>query len=507
MSFTTTTFGAFVDIESQPEEITLPSPVVQKAAATPTAIELDELTWGKRYNGPHPPSAGPASPTEERSQFTGQRAQTPNPLIASEPTTPQADTAAELIQSFFHPSMNKWRVFGGCLVYCVNGLTDSAAGALIPYIEKDFHIGYAVVSTIFVSQAVGFITSAFFVDTLISRFGRAKTLIISELTLILAYVLLVCTPPFGVVVLSYLFLGLGMAINIALYNVFCSNLAQSTVVLGASHGSYGVGGICGPIIATALVSRGVVWSRYWFITLGLRVLCVFAVAITFWGYEKEGPARLQLALERTASRRTAMEAGQSSKRQVLWQAFKNRTTLLGALFIFAYQGAEVSISGWVISFLISYRHGIPSQVGYVTAGFWGGITAGRFLLTPLCHRVGEKRSVFFLTVGAAAFEFLVWFIPNVIGPSVAVAFVGLLLGPVYPCGQTIFSRLLSKRLQTTSVGFISGAGSSGGAVAPFLTGLLAGVSGTWVLHPVCIGLFGVMLGSWFLLPKVEKRDE
>lgn len=112
-----------------------------------------------------------------------------------------------------------------------------------------------------------------------------------------------------------------------------------------------------------------------------------------------------------------------------------------------------------------------------------------------------------LTLGATAFQLLVWFIPNVIGDAVAVSFVGLLLGPVYPCGQTVFSQLLPRKIQTTSVGFISSAGSSGGAVAPFLTGLLAGVSGTWVLHPICVGLFAVMMASWFFLPNVEKREE
>lgn len=374
MSFAATTFGAFADIESHPEEITQPSPVAERASKSPTAIELDELTWGTRYNGPDKPSTVPTSPVEERAPrsehhtpYTANQTP-PNGLLASRPPSPQLDAAADLVQSFFHPRMNRWRVLAACLTYFTNGLTDSAAGALIPYIEEDYRIGYATVSTIFITQAFGFILAAFFVDGLTSNFGRAKTLLFSEFSIFLGYVLLVCTAPFGVVVLAYLFLGLGMAINIALNNVFCANLAQGTVVLGFAHGSYGVGGVLGPIIATSLVSKGVLWSRYWFITLGLRVFCILVVAFTWWGYEKEGPARLQLALERTASRRSALEAGNPAKRRVLVRALKNRTTLLGALFIFAYQGAEVSISGWVISFLISFRHGDPSKVGYVTAG-------------------------------------------------------------------------------------------------------------------------------------------
>lgn len=37
----------------------------------------------------------------------------------------------------------------------------------------------------------------------------------------------------------------------------------------------------------------------------------------------------------------------------------------------------MSISGWVISFLVQFRNGDPSKVGYVTAGFWAGITLGK----------------------------------------------------------------------------------------------------------------------------------
>jgi len=112
-----------------------------------------------------------------------------------------------------------------------------------------------------------------------------------------------------------------------------------------------------------------------------------------------------------------------------------------------------------------------------------------------------------MTVGAMAFQLLVWLVPNVIGDAVAVAVLGLLLGPVYPCAQTIFAKLLPRNVQMTAVGFIASAGSSGGAVAPFTTGLLAQAVGTYVLHPVCIGLFVVMLICWFVLPRVRKRTE
>lgn len=137
----------------------------------------------------------------------------------------------------------------------------------------------------------------------------------------------------------------------------------------------------------------------------------------------------------------------------------------------------------------------------------GGITLGRFVLTHLAPRIGEKTFVAALVVGTMCLQLLVWLVPNVIGDAVAVSLLGLLLGPVYPCAQTIFSRLMPRHVQTTAVGFIGGAGSSGGAVAPFTTGILAQAAGTWVLHPVCIGLYVLMLAFWFSLPRLSKRNE
>lgn len=161
----------------------------------------------------------------------------------------------------------------------------------------------------------------------------------------------------------------------------------------------------------------------------------------------------------------------------------------------------------MISFLISYRHGTPSRVGYVTAGFWAGITVGRFALTHPAHRIGEKTAVVGLTVGATLFQLLVWFVPNVIGDAVAVAIVGLLLGPIYPCSTAVYSKLLDRNIQMSSLAIVSALGSSGGAVAPFFTGLLAQQAGTWVLNPISIALFASMVLLWVCLPRLGKKKD
>ncbi|KAK4494417.1 hypothetical protein PRZ48_014715 [Zasmidium cellare] len=449
--------------------------------------------------------AGPQTPAEAYTpKWDNASYKTPDELERSQPPSPQQETAASVVPSFWYPKMSKFRVLACCLIYFGNGMSDSAPGALIPYMEDWYNIGYAIVSLIWITNAVGFILAAFFTDLILGKLGRAKTLMVSEVCMIAAYVVIACSPPWAVVVVAYLLMGFGNAVNLGLNNVFCANLADSTVILGFAHGSYGIGGIVAPIIATAMVSNGIHWARFYLITIGIRAFCFFFAGWAFWTYEKEGTTQFANSLQQIASRQAAEEMGEPSKMKLLGRALKNKTTIIGALFIFAYQGAEVSESGWFISYLINYRDGDPAKVGYVTAGFWAGITVGRFTLTHLAHRVGERRFVFATGIGVICFQLMAWFIPSVAGDAVSVAILGLLLGPVYPCAATVFTKLLPGNIQTTAISFISSMGSSGGAIVPFLTGLIAQGAGTYVLHPICIAVYVVMLGCWTILPRVKK---
>jgi fucose permease len=384
-----------------------------------------------------------------------------------------------------------------------NGMNDSAPGALIPYIEKHYSIGYAVVSLIFVTNALGFISAAPVTHAIEHKLGRSKSYALAMSLLVVSYVVIICQPPFPVVVACFFLLGFGMALSLALSNVYCANLPNSTTALSCVHGSYGIGGTVAPLFATAMVSNGIRWSLFYTVSLAFSLINLSYSSWAFLGFEHDTPVEL---LRPTASRPTG-EGEPLTRKQLLKSAIRNRTTLLGALFIFAYQGAEVSTSGWVVSFLISYRHGDPSSVGYVSAGFWAGITTGRFILSHPAAKLGHKTAVLIMVAGAVAFQLLTWLIPNVVGDAVTVAILGLLLGPVYTSATAVFTQLLPRNMHIPSLSFISALGSSGGAVSPFFTGLLAQNVGTMVLHPICIGLYGVMATSWLLLPKISKRSE
>ncbi|CRK36089.1 hypothetical protein BN1708_006938, partial [Verticillium longisporum] len=476
-------------------------------------------------------------------------------LEMSRPGSPSqgATDVAEPLQSMWDPYMNRWRLLTACLMNLGNGLNDSAPGALIPYMEKHYNIGYAVVSLIFVGNALGFIFAAVFLDALRSRMSRAHLLVFGQAILLAAYIPLIVGAPFPAIIVGFFFLGFAMSINLAMNNIFCGSLQNATTALGAMHGSYGIGGTVGPIIATAIATSGNPWYRFYLLPLSLAFGNLFFGWWSFAKFERDQPLTLQPTLSAAAlaansqflsmfyalrmrlvllgalfifayqgaevsisgwvisfliATRDVGDPGAVGYFLSMFYALRMRLVLLGALFIFAYQGAEVSISGWVISFLIATRDvGDPGAVGYVTAGFWAGITLGRFLLSAPAHRIGEKRFVYIVTAGAACFQLLVWQVPNLVGAATSLAIVGLLLGPIYPCAAAVFMRGMSGKHRASGMVVISAFGSSGGAVAPFTTGLLAQAFGTWVLHPIALGLFVCMTACWFWLPTQRKRNE
>ena len=167
--------------------------------------------------------------------------------------------------------------------------------------------------------------------------------------------------------------------------------------------------------------------------------------------------------------------------------WKHRNLLLGALGIFTYVGAEVSIG----SFLINY-FGLPqiaalpakAAAGYVSF-YWGGAMIGRFIGAPLLQRF---KPGYLLAVCAIAAGALVTTSMLLNGHTAmwTILAVGLFNSIMFP---TIFS------LGEAELGSLSGTGSGllnmaivGGAILPVIQGVIAdrvGLHHAFVLPVLC----------------------
>lgn len=144
--------------------------------------------------------------------------------------------------------------------------------------------------------------------------------------------------------------------------------------------------------------------------------------------------------------------------------------------------------------------------GATATGFWAGMTVGRVGLSFLTARLGEFRSVTLYLAIAVVLELLFWLVPSLIVSAIAVAFLGMALGPLFGTAMVLVAKLVPKDLHVGSIGFATSLGSSGGAVFPFIVGAIAQSRGVKSLPPVVLALLTAISGLWLFLPRVGKKD-
>lgn len=453
-----------------------------------------------------------------------------SPTSSSPPPSVAGSTSSHATAA--HPKSNRDAVMKEIACHStlvIAGWSDASSGPLIPYIQAYYGISYTIVSMLFVGQMVGFLSAGFLNTHLTERFGLGRVITLGAVIQAFGYVFLVPAFPFPVMPCCYGVIGFGMALQDAAANTFVATLPNAEQKFGYLHASYGVGALVCPLAATAFASSGNRFSYFYAISIGLALINVLTLIVAFrFNYRVEEHTELvsvagfeltELGQDTTMgtpvdSYAGLVKAAPNNSDQVqpertssaLKETLSNKYMWLFSLFILVYVGAEVSMGGWIVTFVIDERHGGPSA-GYVATGFWGGIALGRAVLPRLNVAVGERRVVFFYVAIAIALEIAIWLSKNLIGNAVTVALVGIVMGPLYPNVMSLATKILPRSLHNSAIGFIAAFGQTGSAIFPFVTGALAQKYSTYALQPVMITLLAVMVVIWWWVPPVERKKD
>ncbi|EUC65245.1 MFS general substrate transporter, partial [Rhizoctonia solani AG-3 Rhs1AP] len=309
---------------------------------------------------------------------------------------------------------------------------------------------------LFVSNCVGYLLAAVINIHLTDRLGFGKVILLGGVLQILAYAVLAPAPPFPVICISYAINGFGISLHNAQANGFVAELPKNTSAkLGLLHAGYGAGAFIAPLVATqfAQIPR---WSLHYLTSLGISLANSIALFVVF--------------------------------------RLRQQHVQLLAIFSWVYVGTEVTVAGWIVTFIIEERGG-GASAGYVSSGFFGvGLMLGRVGLLWVNKKIGEQRVIYLYSALVIGLELVIWLVPDIIGNAVAVSFVGILLGPMFPIILKVASGLVPKS-----------SGQVGSAVFPFMTGALAQKHGVKVLQPMLVGMISSLIVLWTLVPTNPQR--
>ncbi|KAF8439081.1 major facilitator superfamily domain-containing protein [Boletus edulis BED1] len=382
-----------------------------------------------------------------------------------------------------------------CWTLYLAGWNDGTTGPLLPRIQKVYNLNFAVVSLIFVFACVGFLTGAFSNVVLNDRYGFGKVVLCRSVLQVIGYTIESAALPFPAFVLGYAINGIGLALQDAQANGFVASLKENAETkMGILHAAYGAGALSSPLVATQFAQLPH-WSFHYLASLGVALINTVLLVAVF---------RLKSQDECLAE--IGYPAGEQSESENshFRQIFALKDVHLLAMFILVYVGVEVTLGGWIVTYVIDVRGGGPSS-GYISSGFFGGLMTGRVALLWLNRKVGERRVLFIYALLAIGLQLVVWFVPSLIGGAVAVSIIGVLLGPMYPITMNHAGRVLPAWLLTGSIGWIAGFGQAGSALVPFMTGTIASKTGIGSLQPLLVAMMVFMTVLWALVPSKGSR--
>ncbi|ODN96385.1 hypothetical protein L198_04099 [Cryptococcus wingfieldii CBS 7118] len=377
-------------------------------------------------------------------------------------------------------------------------------------------VDYLVISIIWILNFVGFMTSGLTNVFLTDRLGFGIAAPLGASMQGLAYILMCWGSPYPLFLIAYIFNGFGLGLQDAQVNSLTARLPNAPTKMFLMHALYGFGATISPFVATAFVQH--IPDRvylYFTVSLGLAVLTAALVLGVFRLRTEDqivGSRQEEVEEKKEVSpTETVQEDGPPVKKinqdsgSKMKRILKTPVVHYMAFYMVIYVGVEVTIGGWATTFLIDERGG-DSNAGYVSAGYFGGLTLGRVIFIPVSKRLGPHLSIWTYTIASIVLSLIIWFTHTIVGNAVCFALVGVFLGPMYPLVMNVVTEVLPGELQGGTIGWIASLGQAGSAMMPFITGAIAEKYGVWILQPLSIAFLAASLVLWMFVVRVSQPD-
>lgn len=97
---------------------------------------------------------------------------------------------------------------------------------------------------------------------------------------LIAFVVTCTHPPFAVLPIIFTFTGFGTGLEDGAWNAWIGNMESANELLGLLHGAYGLGATIGPLIATAMVTKGnLPWYTFYYLMV---CICLYHLSRLYY---------------------------------------------------------------------------------------------------------------------------------------------------------------------------------------------------------------------------------
>lgn len=372
------------------------------------------------------------------------------------------------------------------------GILIASLGPALPDLARSTGHDLASLGRVFTALFLGAFLAQLVVGPLNDRMGQRWLLLAGALLLALGMLGMTSSRSLPLLLGCAAMSGVGQGTLVITAHVLVAGLfsVRPAAALNLMNVFFGVGAVTGPAVAgLSLRWWGSALPALW---LGVGVLLMLALLIPFVAVAPRAASGDASAGDASAGAASGdapggRPAGRVYGAPVLWA--------LGVM-LFAYVGVENAMGGWTATYLERATGMAPDSAALVTAGFWLALTCGRLVGAALGTRV-TSAALLGISLGGSVASGVLLVAGSGLGtglvPTVAaVLLLGLCFGPVFPTAMAITTATFA-RASGTAASMVVALGNGGGAVLPWLQGVLLAEHGPRAGAWLVLAITGAML--------------
>lgn len=331
------------------------------------------------------------------------------------------------------------------LVMMFTGLGASSASVVLPLLREQYGLSYDFSGLLLAFLSVGNLAAALMCGFLPRFLGVRRTVLILSLGSMLGYVLMLISGFRPFLLLGFLLVGFGKGTSLNNATVAAGAVsADRTGTVNLLNALFAAGSLAAPVVY--LASRSVNWR------LPLLILAAGGCVVWLLFYS--------MRLDTTPS--VAREKSDTA-------FLRDRHFWYSAAFLFGQQCAEISVTGWLVTYFKDQGilTGVFSELTVTV--IWTAMLVGRLALAFVIPSASRLYSLTLMSAASLVTYLLMLFASNGVLALVTLFLFGLSISGAYP---TVIARA-NRSMSNASVGVLLPVGGIGAILMPYITGAVA----------------------------------
>jgi fucose permease len=369
------------------------------------------------------------------------------------------------------------------LAFVSLGLPDAVLGVSWPSMRDTFGLPQVGMGAILAASAGAYFISGLLVGRLMRALGVGLLLVASTVLVTLGVTGYATLPVFALFLVAACVIGFGSGAIDAGLNTYAARHFGARH-MSWLHAAYSTGAALGPVLTTALLTRGAGWRAGYAVIAALLGTLALSFAVMRRQWDGAPSASASTEPGKTGDVAPSVGTLEALRRPRVW---------LQILLFFIYAGIEINAGQWSYTILTEGRGLSTAEAGTWVSVFWGSLLAGRISLGFVIERIGTVR-LLRLSTALAVVGALLFALPS-LPPALGLGLLGFAISSIFPALMSETPRRVGEDVAAHAVGFQVSATTLGVALLPSAAGLLGerfglGAIGWQILG--CTVLFAVL---------------